>query len=168
LCKKICFLGVILKVNDENSRICIQDPDPNPDSLVRGMDLLNRIRIQDPDPQHWFLLYFFLNKFLLTFPVIKLDVFLQDEFSWIFEFLTKQGTMGPTTGQFSSVKMILSSRPWTTSYRMKNAAPTFMYRKQFMFIFWYCPKVVFDSVLKLFLIVFYFKKDDIHTENLVK
>ena len=121
-----------MKVNDENSRICIQDPDPNPDSLVRGMDLLNRIRIQDPDPQHWLLLYFFLNKFLLTFPVIKLDVFLQDEFSWIFEFLTKQGTMGPTTGQFSSVKCILTSRPWTTSY--KNFVVSFYISRHHFYI----------------------------------
>ena len=41
----------ILKVNDENSRIRIQDPDPDP--LVRSMD-------PDPpqnvmDPEHWFL-----------------------------------------------------------------------------------------------------------------
>ncbi len=35
----------ILKVNDENSRIRIQDPDPNPDPLVRGMDPRIRIRI---------------------------------------------------------------------------------------------------------------------------
>ncbi len=33
----------ILKVNDENSRIRIQDPDPDP--LVRGMDPRIRIRI---------------------------------------------------------------------------------------------------------------------------
>jgi hypothetical protein len=32
-----------VKVNDENSRIRIQDPDPNPDPLVRGMH--SRIRI---------------------------------------------------------------------------------------------------------------------------
>jgi hypothetical protein len=32
-----------LNVNDENSRIQIQDPDPNPDPLIRGMD--PRIRI---------------------------------------------------------------------------------------------------------------------------
>jgi hypothetical protein len=41
-----CFSG-ILKVNDENSKIRIQDPDQNPDQnpdpLVRGMD--PRIRI---------------------------------------------------------------------------------------------------------------------------
>jgi hypothetical protein len=37
-------LAGIMKVNDENSRIRIQDPDPNPDPLVRGMD--PRIRIQ--------------------------------------------------------------------------------------------------------------------------
>jgi hypothetical protein len=35
--KKLFFAG-ILKVNDENRRIRIQDPDPNPDPLVRGMD----------------------------------------------------------------------------------------------------------------------------------
>jgi hypothetical protein len=40
-CKFFFLLG-ILKVNDENSRIQIQDPDPEP--LDRGMDL--RIRIQ--------------------------------------------------------------------------------------------------------------------------
>ncbi len=43
--------------------------------------------------------------------------FFQDVFSWIFEFLTKQGHMGPTTGQYASVIMILTSRPWTTSYK---------------------------------------------------
>jgi hypothetical protein len=37
--KNLVFAG-ILKVNDKNSRIRIQDPDPDP--LVRGMD--------DPDP----------------------------------------------------------------------------------------------------------------------
>jgi hypothetical protein len=39
------FFADILKVNDEYSRIRIQDldPDPNPDQLVRGMD-------PDPDP----------------------------------------------------------------------------------------------------------------------
>jgi hypothetical protein len=40
--KKLVFAGC-LKVNDENSRIRIQDPDP--DSLVRGMDPRIRIRI---------------------------------------------------------------------------------------------------------------------------
>ncbi len=47
------FFAGILKVNDENSRIRIQDPDP----LVRGMDPRMRIRIHtkmssgtDPDP----------------------------------------------------------------------------------------------------------------------
>jgi hypothetical protein len=46
---KISFFPDILKVNDEYSRIRIQDPNPdpdpnlNPDPLVRGMDL--RIRI---------------------------------------------------------------------------------------------------------------------------
>jgi hypothetical protein len=40
--KKFVFCG-ILKVNDENIRIRIQDPDLDPDPLVRGMDL--RIRI---------------------------------------------------------------------------------------------------------------------------
>ncbi len=39
--KAICFFVGILKVNDENSRIRIRDP--NPDPLVRGMD--PRIRI---------------------------------------------------------------------------------------------------------------------------
>ncbi len=38
--KKLFFVGV-LKVNDENSRVLIQDPDP----LVRGMDPRIRIRI---------------------------------------------------------------------------------------------------------------------------
>jgi hypothetical protein len=37
------FFSGILKVNDESSRIRIQDPDPEPDPLVRGMD--PRIRI---------------------------------------------------------------------------------------------------------------------------
>jgi hypothetical protein len=45
---KLGFAG-ILKVNDENSRILIQDPDldpnPDPDPLVRGMDPRIRIRI---------------------------------------------------------------------------------------------------------------------------
>jgi hypothetical protein len=40
--KKLVFAG-ILKVNDEISRIRIQDP--NPDPLVRGMDPRIRIRI---------------------------------------------------------------------------------------------------------------------------
>jgi hypothetical protein len=37
----------ILKVNGENSKIRIQDPEPdmNPDPLVRGMDPRIRIRI---------------------------------------------------------------------------------------------------------------------------
>ena len=35
--------SIILKVNDELSRIRIPDPSPDPDSLVRGMD--PRIRI---------------------------------------------------------------------------------------------------------------------------
>jgi hypothetical protein len=35
--QKLIFVG-IMKINDENSRIRIQDPDPNPDPLVRGMD----------------------------------------------------------------------------------------------------------------------------------
>ena len=34
--KKLVFFADILKVNDENSRIRIQDPDPDP--LVRGME----------------------------------------------------------------------------------------------------------------------------------
>jgi hypothetical protein len=42
---KIVFVG-ILKVNDEKSRIRIQDPDPDP--LVRGMD--PRIRILSKMP----------------------------------------------------------------------------------------------------------------------
>ena len=41
LCLKISFFDGILKVNDENSRIKIQDPDP----FVRVMDLRIRIRI---------------------------------------------------------------------------------------------------------------------------
>jgi hypothetical protein len=54
-CVKNYFFAGILKVNDENSRIRIQDPDPNPDPLVK------RHRYADPDPpqnvmdpQHWF------------------------------------------------------------------------------------------------------------------
>jgi hypothetical protein len=39
--QKKCVFAGILKVNDENSRIRIQDPDP----LVRGMDPRIRIRI---------------------------------------------------------------------------------------------------------------------------
>jgi hypothetical protein len=39
---KFVFVG-ILKVYDENSMIRIQDPDPNPDLLVRGS-------VADPDP----------------------------------------------------------------------------------------------------------------------
>jgi hypothetical protein len=35
---KNLFFAAMLKVNDENSRIRIQDPDPNLDPLVRGMD----------------------------------------------------------------------------------------------------------------------------------
>ncbi len=91
------FVVGILKVNDENSKIWIQDPDPNPDPRRHGsadpdphqnvMDpehwfLSSRkydpgrsFRIHDPDPQHWFLLYFFIKKILLKFPFIKLDVF---------------------------------------------------------------------------------------------
>jgi hypothetical protein len=41
LYEKISFFAGILKVNDENSRPRIQDPDPDP--LIRGMD--QRIRI---------------------------------------------------------------------------------------------------------------------------
>jgi hypothetical protein len=40
--KKLVFAG-ILKVNDEKSRIRIQDPNLDPDTLVRGID--PRIRI---------------------------------------------------------------------------------------------------------------------------
>ena len=44
-CVKNLFFAGILKVNDENSRIRIQnqDPDQNPDPSVRGLD-------PDPDP----------------------------------------------------------------------------------------------------------------------
>jgi hypothetical protein len=46
---KISFFAGILKVNDENGRIRIQDPDPDlipdPDPLVRGMDPRIRFRI---------------------------------------------------------------------------------------------------------------------------
>jgi hypothetical protein len=35
----------ILRVSDENNRIRIQDPDPNLDPLVRGMDPRIQIRI---------------------------------------------------------------------------------------------------------------------------
>ncbi len=38
---KINFFVGILKVNDENSRIRVQDPDPDPS--VRGMDPRNRL-----------------------------------------------------------------------------------------------------------------------------
>jgi hypothetical protein len=41
--KKSLFTVGILKDNDKNSRIRIQDPDSVPDSLVRGLD--RRIRI---------------------------------------------------------------------------------------------------------------------------
>ncbi len=41
----------ILKVNDEYTRIRIQDPDPNPDPLVRGMD--PKIRIQIHPKMSW-------------------------------------------------------------------------------------------------------------------
>ena len=64
ICVKNLFFAGILKVNDENSRIRIQDPDPDP--LVRGMDPRIRIRIHPkmswirntgfnayPYPQHW-------------------------------------------------------------------------------------------------------------------
>jgi hypothetical protein len=40
-----------LKVNDENSKVRIQDPDPNPDPLVRGMD--PRIRIGIHPKMSW-------------------------------------------------------------------------------------------------------------------
>jgi len=42
--KNYFFVG-ILKINDENRKILIPDPDP----LVRSMDPLIRIWIQDPD-----------------------------------------------------------------------------------------------------------------------
>jgi hypothetical protein len=44
-CVNNYFFAGILKVNDENSSIRIQDPDPNPDPLIRGMDPRIRIRI---------------------------------------------------------------------------------------------------------------------------
>jgi hypothetical protein len=54
-CVKNLFFAGILKVNDVNSRIRIQDPDlnPDPDPLVRSMD-----PVPDPpqnvmDPEHW-------------------------------------------------------------------------------------------------------------------
>jgi hypothetical protein len=50
--QKLFFVG-ILKVNDEKSRIWIQDPDPNPDSLVRGMDPRIRIRIRIHSKMSW-------------------------------------------------------------------------------------------------------------------
>ncbi len=40
---KYSFFASILKVNEENGRIRIWDPDPNPDPIVRGMDPLIRI-----------------------------------------------------------------------------------------------------------------------------
>jgi hypothetical protein len=43
-CVKNKFFAGILKVSDENSRIWIQNPDPNPDPLVRGKDPRIRIR----------------------------------------------------------------------------------------------------------------------------
>ncbi len=39
------FCVSILKINDENSRIWIQDLDPDPNPLVRGMGPQIRIRI---------------------------------------------------------------------------------------------------------------------------
>jgi hypothetical protein len=45
--KKLFFVG-ILRVNDENSRIRSQDPDPNPDPLVSGTDPHQNVM----DPQH--------------------------------------------------------------------------------------------------------------------
>ncbi len=39
------FFAGMLKVNDENGRLWIQDPDPVPDPLVRSMDPRIRIRI---------------------------------------------------------------------------------------------------------------------------
>ncbi len=50
--KNLFFAG-ILKLNDENSRIRIQDSDPDP--LVRSMDPRIRIRIHPQnvmDPEH--------------------------------------------------------------------------------------------------------------------
>jgi hypothetical protein len=55
--KKLCskIIVDILKVNDEYSRIRIQDPDPdpNPDPLVRGMDPRIRIRIRIHPQMSW-------------------------------------------------------------------------------------------------------------------
>ncbi len=46
--KNLFFAG-ILKVNDENSSIRIQDPDPNPDPLVRGVDPDPHQSVMDPE-----------------------------------------------------------------------------------------------------------------------
>ncbi len=48
--KNLFFVG-ILKVYDENSRIRIQDPDPDSDPLVRGM--IPRIRIRIHTKMSW-------------------------------------------------------------------------------------------------------------------
>jgi hypothetical protein len=47
--KKLVFCWHLLKVNDENSRIRIQDPDP----LVRGKDPRIRIRIRIHPKMSW-------------------------------------------------------------------------------------------------------------------
>jgi hypothetical protein len=47
--KKLVFAG-ILKVNDENSKIRIQDPDPDP--LGRGMDPRIHPHQNVMDPEH--------------------------------------------------------------------------------------------------------------------
>jgi hypothetical protein len=57
-----------LKVNDENSRIRIQDPDSDP--LVRGMDPVDPDPDPDPpqnvmDPQHWFSRGIFASKIIV-------------------------------------------------------------------------------------------------------
>jgi hypothetical protein len=52
-CVKNQFFAIILKVNDENSRIRIRIQDPDP--LVRSMDPRIRIRIHPQnvmDPEH--------------------------------------------------------------------------------------------------------------------
>ncbi len=51
--KNYFFFAGILKVNDENSRIRIQDPEPNPDPFVRSMDPRIRIRIRIHPKMSW-------------------------------------------------------------------------------------------------------------------
>jgi len=49
------FLAGILKFSDDNSRIRIHDPDPDPnrDPLVRGMDPRIRIQIRTHPKMAW-------------------------------------------------------------------------------------------------------------------